>query len=114
MKMKKSDIVITVGTDENNVPCEIVWKAKDNPSGPKNAECKAFILSLFEKDTQETLRIDLWTKEMQVAEMDRFIFATLKGISDTYYKATNNANLANDMQKFVQYFGEKTEILKPE
>lgn len=111
---KKSDIVITVGTDENNVPSSIEWKAQDNPSGPKKAECKAFMLSLFEKDTQETLRIDLWTKEMQVAEMDRFVFATLKGISDSYYKATNNANLANDMQKFVRYFGEKTEILKPE
>jgi hypothetical protein len=32
-------------------------------------------------------------------------------MADTYYKATQNAQLASDMQRFVQYFGEQTEII---
>jgi hypothetical protein len=35
-------------------------------------------------------------------------------MADTYQRATQNNQLANDMQKFVNYFGEKTEIIKPE
>ena len=62
----------------------------------------------------DTIKIDLWTKEMQVVEMDRFFFQTLKGLSDTYFKATNNAELASAMRQFVQYFGEQTEIIPKE
>ena len=48
---------------------------------------------------------------MQVVEMDRFIFQTLRSLSDTYYRATQNKALANEMQRFVDYFGERTEII---
>ena len=51
---------------------------------------------------------------MQVIEMDRFFFQTLRAMSDTYFKATQNKELAADMQRFVQYFGEKTEIIPKE
>ena len=76
-------------------------------------ECKAMLLSLFDKDTEETLKIDLWTKDMQVVEMDRFFYHTLRAMADTYFKATQNKDLAVDMQRFVQYFGEKTETIPP-
>jgi hypothetical protein len=39
------------------------------------------------------------------------MYQTLRGLADTYYRATQNRELATDMQQFVQYFGEKTEIL---
>ena len=55
--------------------------------------------------------MDLWTKDMQVNEMDRFFFQTLRALADTYFKATQNAQMATEFQRFVQYFGEKTEIL---
>jgi hypothetical protein len=32
-------------------------------------------------------------------------------MADTYYKATQNAQLASAMQQFVQFFGEQTEII---
>jgi hypothetical protein len=53
----------------------------------------------------------LWTKELQVAEMDRFMYQVLQSLSQTYLKATNNKELAEDMARFAQYFGEKTEIV---
>lgn len=107
--MKKKEIKIRVGLDNKNVPEAITWKA-DDQEGPAQ-QCKAMLLALFDKKSNETLKIDLWTKEMQVNEMDRFFFQTLRALADTYYKATQNAELATDMQRFVQYFGEQTEII---
>ncbi len=106
---KKSQLTITVTLDHQNVPEALHWKADDNPEG---SECKAMLLSLFDRESLDTVKIDLWTKDMQVNEMDRFFFQTLRALADTYFKATQNRDLAVDMQRFVQYFGEKTEILK--
>jgi len=72
------------------------------------------LLSLFDMDTKDTMKIDLWTTKMQVNEMDRFFFQTLRAMADTYFKATQNREMAIDMQRFAQYFGEKTEIIPKE
>ena len=109
---KKSKINIQIARDDQNVPEQIKWQSTDGPTSGKSQEAKAMLLSLFDKDNLDTLKIDLWTKEMQVMEMDRFFFQTLRALADTYYKATQNAKLATDMQRFVHYFGEQTEILK--
>ena len=109
--VKSSEIKVKVGLNDANMPVRIDWVSDDNPNGPKSQECKAMLLSLFDKDQRETLKIDLWTTEMQIHEMDRFFFQTLRVLSDTYFKATQNAKLASDMQQFVQYFGEQTEII---
>lgn len=108
---KRSKIYLDVGLDEDNMPVDIQWRSNDSPAGPEPQAAKAFLLSVFDRDTKDTLRIDLWTKEMQVVEMDRFMFQTLRALADTYYKATQNKELAADMQRFVQYFGEQTEII---
>lgn len=111
---KSSNINIKIGLNEEKVPVRIDWKAEDNPSGNKDQECKAMLLSMFDKEAQETYKIDLWTKEMQVNEMDRFFYQTLRGLADTYYRATQNKQMAEDMQRFVQYFAEQTEIIPKE
>lgn len=111
-KVKKtSDIKIRIRLDEGNVPERITWSASDGPQAGNTQEAKAMLLALFDRENKETFKIDLWTKEMQVMEMDRFFFQTLRALADTYYKATQNAKLASDMQKFVHYFGEQTEII---
>lgn len=103
-------ISIDVGLNDEKHPVQISWNSTANPEGTENKECKAMLLSLFDKDHLDTYKIDLWTSEMQVAEMDRFMFQTLRALADTYFKATKNQELANDMQRFVQYFGEETDI----
>ncbi|MFM9952250.1 MAG: gliding motility protein GldC [Saprospiraceae bacterium] len=108
---KTAQINIIVSLDESGIPAKMEWQAE----GQELQACKAMLLSLFDETTKDTLKIDLWTKEMQVVEMDRFFFQTLRAMADTYHKATQNQALAADMQRFVQYFGEQTEILpKPE
>lgn len=107
---KTSEIKIKVGLNEKNVPVAMEWKADDQPD-PNWKKSKAMLLSLFEPDTLDTLKIDLWTTEMQVGEMDRMMYQTFRGLADTYFKATQNRELAIEMQKFVQYFGERTEVI---
>jgi hypothetical protein len=41
------------------------------------------------------------------------MYHTLKALCDTYAKATNNTELSNQYMNFVNYFGEKTEIISP-
>ena len=111
---KISDITCRVGLDEKNVPLKIEWRAQDSPDTPAFKEAKAMLLAFFDKDYKDTYKIDLWTSELQINEMNKFMYQTLKGLSDTYFKATNNTEIANDMRKFIEYFGEKTEVITPE
>jgi gliding motility-associated protein GldC len=108
-EIKSSSIHIRVGLDKDNFPAEMEWHTDEQPE--KLHQSKAMLLSLFDMESKDTVKIDLWTSEMQVMEMDRFFFQTLRGMADTYYKATRNAKLASAMQQFVQYFGEETEII---
>ena len=109
-KIKSHNLIsLNVGLDEKRVPIHIEWSATEGQKEP--LECKAMLVSLFDKEHRDTYKIDLWTTDMQVAEMDKFMFQTLKGLAETYFKATNNSQLSNDFMRFVQYFGEKTETL---
>jgi gliding motility-associated protein GldC len=108
------EIRIRVGLNAENVPVQIDWEAEDHTGAAEPQECKAFLLSLFDKEKRETLRIDLWTVDMQVIEMDRLFYNTLRSMADTYFRATQNKELAQDMQRFVHYFGEKTEVIPRE
>lgn len=110
--VKKSKIEIEIGLNEDKHPETIFWKSDDNPAGSQLAECKAMMLALFDKEYKDTFKIDLWTTEMQVVEMDRFVFQHLKSLADTYFKATGNNKLASEMQMFVDYFGKQTGILQ--
>jgi gliding motility-associated protein GldC len=108
---KTSTISITVNLDEKKHPEKMYWQADDSEDPQEKKEIKAMLMSLFDKDHLDTLKIDLWTSEMQVVEMDRFMFQTLKALADTYHRATNNTQLANAMAGFAEYFGEETDIL---
>jgi gliding motility-associated protein GldC len=106
---EQSHIDIKVDLDDQNIPERIAWTATGRSDG---GEVKAFLLSLFDKSSRDTLKIDLWTKEMQVIEMDHFFYYTLKSLADTYFRATGNEKLAGAMQQFVRYFGEEAEIVQ--
>jgi gliding motility-associated protein GldC len=109
-KIQSSNLIsLNIGLDDKRMPIHMEWSATEGQNVP--LECKAMLLSLFDKEHRDTYKIDLWTTEMQVAEMDKFMYQTLRGLAETYFKATNNTELSNDFMRFVQYFGEKTETL---
>lgn len=109
--VKVSDITLRVGLDQERIPVKIEWAATDMHAPGQMDECKAMSLALFDKNSRDTLRIDLWTNEMQVQEMDRFVYQVLRSLGQTYLRATNNKELAEDIARFAHYFGEKTEII---
>ena len=108
---RKSKITLDISLDDKNIPTTIHWASTDNPEDTGSKECKAMMLSLFDKETMDTLKIDLWTKDMQIVEMDRFFYQTLRSLADTYLRATQNKELAGQMQQFAHFFGEKTEVI---
>ncbi|HSP12238.1 MAG TPA: gliding motility protein GldC [Salegentibacter sp.] len=108
MAYKKSEINIEVITDENQVPEELYWSAEDG--GVHKEEAKAVMLSVWDSKQQETLRIDLWTKDMPVDEMKKFFHQTLVSMSDTFNRATQDQKMTDTMKDFCDYFAEKLEI----
>ena len=83
---KTSDIHIKVQLDAQNVPEDIQWIAKDG-GVDSYSQAKGILISFFEKESMDTLKLDLWTKEMQVVEMDRFVYQILRSLGQTYLKA---------------------------
>jgi gliding motility-associated protein GldC len=105
-----NEIRLAVGLDSNRTPIQMEWSATEGMN-KEPQECKAMLLSVFDKDHRDTYKIDLWTTEMQVIEMDKFMYQTLRGLADTYFKATNNSKLSNEFRSFVEYFGKQTEVI---
>ena len=108
MNKKTSDIVLRVTTDENKIPESINWSAEDG--GIENENTKAAFLSVWDHKAKESLRIDLWTKDMPVDEMKHFFHQTLVTMSETYYRATQDEKMSETMKDFCDYFAEKLEL----
>ena len=106
----KSTIELTVELDDNRVPEKLNWTAQDG--GVDNEEAKAMMLSVWDSKAQETLRIDLWTKDMPVDEMKQFFHQTLVAMSDTFNRATQDEKMTATMKDFCDYFAEKLELKK--
>jgi gliding motility-associated protein GldC len=110
---KQSGIHFNISLDNENLPVRINWNADDSDVDGQQ-EAKAIILSLWDGLQQNALRIDLWTKEMNVEEMNLFMFQTLATLGDTYERATNNAELANEIREFAHHFGHRAEVFGPD
>ena len=106
----KSKITLNVELDENKVPEKINWTAEDG--GITNADAKAMMLSVWDSAAQESLRIDLWTKDMPVDEMKVFFHQTLVAMSNTFNRATQDEKMTATMKDFCDYFAEKLELNK--
>jgi len=106
----KSKIELNVELDQNRVPEKLFWSAEDG--GISNEEAKAVMLSVWDSNAQETLKIDLWTKDMPVDEMKQFFHQTLVTMSDTFMRATQDEKMTATMKDFCDYFAEKMELRK--
>lgn len=109
-KTIQSKIELNVELDENRVPEKLNWTAEDG--GVNNEEAKAIMLSVWDSKAQETLKIDLWTKDMPVDEMKLFFHQTLVTMSDTFLRATQDEKMTATMKDFCDYFAEKLELKK--
>ncbi|MCC6251955.1 MAG: gliding motility protein GldC [Bacteroidia bacterium] len=101
--MKTSEINIKVTTDINHLPEQITWEATDSGVSGIN-ECRSMLLALWDAENQNTLKIDLWTKEMTVEEMKLFFYQTLLSMSETLERSTAETNAAEDLREFCKHF----------
>ena len=105
-----SEVTFHINLDENKIPESMSWSAKDG--GIENEPSKAVMISVWDHKQKDTLRIDLWTKDMPIDEMKQFFHQTLVSMSDTYERATNDVKMSETMRDFCEYFAEKLDLKK--
>jgi len=103
-----SEIKFKVALDENKIPEEISWTAIDG--GIDNEQSKAIMISVLDHKKKDTLKMDLWTKDMPVDEMKQFYHQTLVAMAESFERATDDAKMGATMKDFCDYFAEKLEL----
>ena len=94
--MKKSTINFTVELDQNNIPEKIYWEATGKPD-PGLSETKSISVALWDHTQKNTLRIDLWAKDMPVEDMKRFHVECLGGIAQSILSSTKDEFMSNEV-----------------
>jgi gliding motility-associated protein GldC len=95
--MKSSEIRLLVELDEKNVPEKLFWRATD-AGHEQLQETRSFSLAIWDSKERESLRIDLWTKDMPVEEMKHFYIDALAGMAQSLRNATNDEFMAAEME----------------
>ena len=106
--MKKTQITINVELDDNHVPEKMTWHAEDG--GIEKQETKATMISVWDDEKKEALRIDLWTKEMPVDKMKMFLHQILISMGNTYERATGEEDVAFWLEQMAEEFAQKAAI----
>lgn len=96
--MKKSEIKLLVELDEDSVPEKILWDADDKDQ-PGYSESKSVSLSIWDHSNKNTLRIDLWSKDMPVEDMKRFYIDCLGGLSQSLLNATGDEYMSGQINE---------------
>lgn len=94
--MRKTTINFNIELDNNNVPEKILWDATDKPDEGLS-ETKAISVALWDHKLKNTLRIDLWTKDMPVNEMKRFYIDCIGGLAQSALGATGDEVMSREM-----------------
>ncbi|MBM3430373.1 MAG: gliding motility protein GldC [Bacteroidetes bacterium] len=109
---KTSSISIQIDLDANHLPMKMNWSATDG--GINDSEAAAFLLSIWDVKEKNTMKIDLWTKDMTIDEMKLFFHQTLLTMADTFEKATGEHLISEDLRDYCYHFAEKMNILPSE
>jgi len=107
-----SEIKVQIGMDENKLPIDMRWDAQDDDM--KNQIAKAMFLAMWDGEEKNTMKIDLWTKDMSVEEMKQFFHQTLLSMADTFERATSETKITEDLRDYCYHFAEKMNILPEE
>lgn len=95
--MKKSEINFNIELDEQNVPENILWNATDKPGDADHT--KAISIAVWDDIEKNTMRLDLWTKDMPILEMKKFYIDALGGMSQSLLAATGDDKMANSISE---------------
>jgi gliding motility-associated protein GldC len=105
---KKSEIKFTITRDDKKVPEKIDWSASDIQ---EQTTTNAIMIALWDAREKNTLRIDLWTKNMMKEEMKKFYHQSLLFMADNFERATGDVEASQAMRNFAQTMGEKLNLV---
>jgi gliding motility-associated protein GldC len=88
-------IAFEIDLDQDNLPEKIIWKASDSNNTENNT--KAIAISLWDPIQSNTMKIDLWTKDMRIDEMDKFLVDTLGGLAQSVLTATGDSYISKSI-----------------
>ena len=111
MALHTSEVKFTIGLDENKIPESIHWSAQDG--GVEHEESKAILISVWDDASKNALKLDLWTKEMTVDDMKKFVHQTLMLMADTLQRATDQEIAPQKLRNFADDLGVEMGILDP-
>ncbi|PIQ48413.1 MAG: gliding motility protein GldC [Cytophagales bacterium CG12_big_fil_rev_8_21_14_0_65_40_12] len=96
--MRESEIKLRVVLDDENIPEQIFWDATEKERKGEE-ETKSISLNIWDHQNQNTLRIDLWGKEMPIDEMKRFYVDCLGGLAQSILNATGDEFMSTAMNR---------------
>ncbi len=103
---RDSEIKFNITLDKDNMPEKITWQAEEG-GAQQPKECKSIMLSMWDAAERDTLKIDLWTKDMTMDDMDTHFFQTLISMAQSYERAVQTNLVVPEMERFCQHLAEK-------
>ena len=110
MAENRKEISIEVDLDKDSIPEKIRWSATDDTEDEGMTDCRAMIMALWDHNRKDTLRLDLWTRDMTIDEMKIFFHQTLVTMADTLDQSIDDDRISGDMRDFCDYFADRMEI----
>ena len=107
---KKSEIKYTITLNDKKVHEKIEWSASDIQE--QTTADNAVMIALWDAKEKNTLRIDLWTKNMMKGDMKKFYHQSLLFMADNFERATGDVEASQAMRNFAQKLGEKMNLVK--
>ncbi|MDA9663601.1 gliding motility protein GldC [bacterium] len=107
--MSDSKLTFDLDLDVNNIPKNIIMNSSDNQA--KDVSLKSLMIAGWDEKTKETLRVDLWTKDMMIDEMYVMYHQTLISMANTLEKSTGHNKLADALKDYCAFFAEETKII---
>ena len=107
--MSENIITIKVSTDGNHVPTDIVWSAEGGDI--KSRKAKAMSLAMWDEKDGTSMNMDLWTKDMSVDEMKRFVCDSMMTLANTLETATSDKGHAEAMRGFTSELAKRIGII---
>lgn len=105
--MKKSEINFKIELDNKNVPETIQWDATDKPGAMDHT--KAISIGIWDDMEKNTMRLDLWTKDMPMHEMKMFYVDALGGMAQSILSATGDEQMSKSINDLCDTLGKQLE-----
>lgn len=103
------EVSIKIQLDQENSPVSMNWSTSDG--NIQKAPIKAMLMSLLDSAENETIKIDLWTKEMSTDDMKNFFHKAMISMTESFEKATGEKDICKELKQSFDQFAIKMNIL---